>query len=366
LLDLGVGEPDWMADEQVVAALVEQSAEIANRGYADNGCFPFKQAVAQYMEQVFGVAGLDPATEINHCMGSKSALAMLPSAFIHRGDITLMTTPGYPIIGTHTEWLGGVVVHLPLEASNDFVPNLQAIPPDIRKRAKLLYLNYPNNPTGACATKAFYEEVVQFAYDNQVIVVSDEAYGALTYDGERPLSFLSIEGAKEVGVSIQSLSKAFNMTGWRLGYVAGNELVVRAFAAVKDHYDSGQFLPIQYAAVQALRHPEITQRTVAKYSRRLDLLVATLSSLGFQATKPRGSFFLYVEAPRGITGGPVFETAEAFSIYLLEQKLISTVPWDDTGRYVRWSVTYSAHESEEVNVMNELYVRLAGVPFEWR
>lgn len=248
----------------MVATLVEEAGKSANRGYADNGCIEFKQAAAAYMEQVFGVAGLNAATEINHCRGSKSALAILPTAFINPGDVTLMTVPGYPILGTHTEWLGGEVVRLLLVAANHYLPDLQAIPTSIRQRAKLLYLNYPNNPTGACATVPFYEEVVQFALDYKVIVVADEAYGALTYDGERSISFLSVPGAIEVGISIQSLPKSYNMTGWRMGFVAGNESVIQAFRAVKDHYDSGQFLAIQQAGVYALTHPEITETTSRK------------------------------------------------------------------------------------------------------
>jgi LL-diaminopimelate aminotransferase len=346
-------------------ALAEEAGKIVNRSYADNGCIEFKEAAAEYMEHVYGVTGLDPISEINHCIGSKSALAMLPSAFINPDDITLMTVPGYPILGTHTEWLGGEVVKLPLYAENDFLPDLDTLPHEIKKRAKLLYINYPNNPTGACATMKFYEKVVQFAKENQVIVVSDEAYGALTFDNVKPLSFLNAPGAKEVGVSIQSLSKAYNMTGWRLGFVAGNESVISAFASVKDHYDSGQFLAIQKAGVYCLLHPEITERTNEKYSRRHELLVNALNTVGFKAMKPKGSFFVYVEAPIGVAGGPTFKTAEDFSLFLLEEKLISTVPWDDAGRYVRFSVTFTADAADEENVMNELVERLSAISFEW-
>jgi LL-diaminopimelate aminotransferase len=365
LIDLGVGEPDWMAEEQVIRILSEEARRWEYRGYADNGMLAFSEAAAGYMERVFGVKGLNPATEINHCMGSKAALAQLPAAFINKGDITLMTVPGYPILGTHTEWLGGEVVSLPLLAENKYLPDFSSISENVKKRAKLLYLNYPNNPTGATATAEFYKEVIEFAKENQIIIISDEAYSALTYTNELPLSFLSIPGAKEVGISIQSLSKAFNMTGWRLGFVAGNDKIVSAYKAVKDHYDSGQFLPIQMAGIYCLNHPEITGRANEKYSRRHDLLMDVLNKIGFKAAKPKGSFFQYVAAPKGIKDGLQFITAKDFSLYLLREKLISTVPWDDAGRYIRLSITYTAAEDQEKEVMNELKGRLAAVPFIW-
>jgi LL-diaminopimelate aminotransferase len=366
LIDMGVGEPDWMADEAVLRTLAEESAKRENRGYADNGCMEFKAAASNYMEKVFQVSGLDPDHEVNHCIGSKPALAQIPAAFINPGDVCLMTVPGYPILGTHTKWLGGEVFNLPLTSDNDFLPELHTIPDDIKRRAKLLYLNYPNNPTGASATVEFYKEVVQFAKENNIIVISDEAYAALTFDGEKPLSFLSVPGAKEVGVSIQSLSKAYNMTGWRLGFVAGNKLVVKALASVKDNHDSGQFLAIQKAGVYCLEHPEITVKTAEKYSRRHDLLVEALNTVGFQARKPKGSFFLYVEAPQGIESGPKFESAAEFSEYLIREKLISTVPWDDAGRFVRFSVTFEANnEIEELRVIHEIKSRLSSVSFIW-
>ncbi|GBF12179.1 LL-diaminopimelate aminotransferase [Tepidibacillus sp. HK-1] len=366
LLDLGVGEPDAMADEGVIHTLFEAAKNPDNRGYADNGGRAFKVAASEYLKNVFGVDGIDSDKEVVHVIGAKSALSMLPSAFINPGDVTLMTTPGYPILGTHTKWLGGEVVHLPLLKENDFLPDLDSIHKETLKRTKLLYLNYPNNPTGASATREFFEKVVKFAKENQIIVVHDAAYAALVFDGQKPLSFLSIPGAKEVGIEVHSLSKSYNMTGWRIGFVAGNELLVKAFADVKDNNDSGQFLAIQEAAIYALRHSEITEKTAEKYSRRHDLLAHTLNDLGFQAKKPRGSFFMYVEAPKGIKGGLRFNTAEDFSQYLIKEKLISTVPWDDAGHFVRFSVTFVAKdEQDELRVMNEIRNRLSSVEFEF-
>jgi len=191
------------------------------------------------------------------------------------------------------------------------------------------------------------------------VIVSDEAYAALTFGEERPLSFLNVEGAKEVGIAIQSLSKAYNMTGWRLAFVAGNELVVKAFAAIKDNNDSGQFAAIQQAGVYCLNHPEITEKTSAKYSRRHDLLVDALRSAGFEISKPKATFYLYVKAPRGTKSGATFESGEAFSQYLIKEKMISTVPWDDAGNFIRFSVTFVAkNEADEERVISEIKQRL--------
>ncbi|MCH1640333.1 LL-diaminopimelate aminotransferase [Paenibacillus timonensis] len=364
LIDMGVGEPDDMADAGIVAKLAEEAAKRENRGYADNGIAEFKEAAAKYLHDVFGVEGIDPVSEVVHSIGSKPAIAMLPSCFINPGDITIMTVPGYPIIGTHTKYLGGEVYTVQLTEENDFLPDLDAIPEEIARKAKLMYLNYPNNPTGASATKEFFAKVVEWAKKYQVVIVHDAPYAALTYDGLKPLSFLSVPGAKDVGVELHSLSKSYNMTGWRIGFVAGNPLVVKAFSDVKDNNDSGQFIAIQKAAAYGLAHPEITERIAEKYSRRHELLVNALNDLGFKAKKPKGSFFLYVEAPKGVEGGPTFATAEDFSQFLIREKLISTVPWDDAGHFVRFSVTFIADgEDEERRVISEIKRRLGDLKF---
>src|SRR3954452_16166380 len=267
LLDFGIGENDDMAPALVREALKREVDRVENRGYADNGIATFKEAAASFMERVFGVK-LDPVTEVNHAIGSKPALAILPAVFINPGDVTLMTVPGYPVAGTHTAYYGGEVYNLPLRAENGFYPDLASIPTDIRRRAKLLVLNYPNSPTGAVATRDFYRRVIDFARTNQVVVVQDAAHILLTYDGE-PLSFLQVGGAREVGVEVHSMSKGFNMIGWRMGFVAGHPKIVQAFADVKDNCDSGQFMAVQQAAAEALRHPEIGDAVREKYRRRL-------------------------------------------------------------------------------------------------
>ncbi|OXS62419.1 aspartate aminotransferase [Cohnella sp. CIP 111063] len=366
LIDMGVGEPDEMADAGIVAKLAEEAAKSENRGYADNGIAEFKEAAAKYLKEVFSVDGIDPETEVLHTIGAKPALAMLPTVFINPGDVTIMTVPGYPVMGTHTKYLGGEVYNVQLTKENNFLPDLDAIPEEIASRAKLLYLNYPNNPTGAAATVAFFEKVVAWAKKFNVVVVHDAPYAALTYDGVKPFSFLSVPGAKDVGVELHSLSKSYNMTGWRIGFIAGNPLIVKAFGDVKDNNDSGQFIAIQKAAAYGLANPQITEAISAKYSRRHNMLVAALNEIGFRAEKPKGSFFLYVEAPKGIVGGQRFESAEDFSQFLIREKLISTVPWDDAGKFVRFSVTFIAQgEAEEARVIDEIKRRLTDVQFEF-
>ena len=365
LFDLGVGEPDEMADPGVVKVLQLEAEKPENRGYTDNGIEEFKIAAVRYMEKTFSVQGLDPQKHVNHSIGSKPALAMTPQVFINPGDITLMTTPGYPVMGTHTQYLGGEVVNLPLTEENNFLPDLSSMDSATAKKAKLLYLNYPHNPTGANATQEFYRDVVDFAKANQIVVVQDAAYATLTYD-HQPTSFLSTPGAMDVGVEFHSHSKAYNMTGWRIAFMVGNELVVKALAHVKDNIDSGQFAAIQKAAIYALEHPEITRRIVEKYQLRLNALVDALNSVGFRAKMPGGSFFLYVKAPKGIQGGRRFENAEDFSQYLITEHMISTVPWDNVGSYVRFSATFAAKDqNDETRIMGEIKNRLSSATFEF-
>ncbi|MCK4846553.1 MAG: LL-diaminopimelate aminotransferase [Deltaproteobacteria bacterium] len=357
LFDFGVGEPDEMAADMVVEALRIECAKSENRGYADNGIDELKQAVVRYMDKVFGVTGIDTDKEVIHSIGSKPALAMIPEAFIDKGDGVLMTAPGYPIIATHTEWNGGVTIKLPLLKENGFLPDLDAIKEKDKKRAKILYLNYPNNPTGAVATEAFYKKAIKFAKENDLIIVQDAAYAALVYD-QKPLSFLSVEGAKDVGIEIHSFSKAYNMTGWRLAFVVGNASIVSAFANVKDNFDSGQFIAIQKAGVYALEHPEITEKIAVKYKRRLEMMVDALNSAGFSAELPKGSFYLYVNAPKR-AGKVEFASAEDASGYLITEASISTVPWDDAGAFLRFSATFSAKgEADERRVTEEMGKRL--------
>ncbi len=339
LIDFGVGDNDEMAPATVRERMAVEINKPENRGYTDNGIAAFKEAAARFMERNFSVT-LDPATEVNHCIGSKTALSMLPACFINPGDITLMTAPGYPVAGTHTAYYGGSVYKLPLLAENDFFPDLDSIPAEVADKAKLLVLNYPNSPTGRVATVDFYRRVIDFARAKQLVVVQDAAHIMLSYD-DAPLSFLSVEGAREVGVEVHSLSKAFHMIGWRIGWVCGHAQIVRAFADVKDNCDSGQFAAIQHAAAAALDTPSIPADTRAKYQRRLEKLTAMLRRIGFTCQMPGGTYFLYVRSPKAAAGAE-FANAEQASQHLITQQSMVTVPWDDAGAYLRFSATFEA------------------------
>ena len=265
---------------------------------------------------------------------------MLPAAFINPGDVTLMTVPGYPVAGTHTKYYGGAVHPLPL------LPAMIFCPIWIRfrqrsARAKLLVLCYPNSPTGKVATVDFYRRAIDFARRHEIVIVQDAAHVMLTFAGQ-PLSFLSVPGAREVGVEVHSMSKAFHMIGWRLGWVCGHERIVQAFADVKDNSDSGQFMAIQKAGAAALDDAAICRQVREKYQRRCRKLVDVLNRCGFTCKMPGGTYFIYAPSPRGIAGGPQFETAEAASQYLISEHSICTVPWDDAGAYLRFSVTYES------------------------
>ena len=367
IIDMGVGEPDEMAFPEVVEKLCEEARKPENRGYADNGDLVLKQAAARYLERVCGVSGINPETEVIHSIGSKAGLSILPATLINPGDYVLMTVPGYPVFGTHARYYGGLVHNLPLIEANNFLPDLDSVPNDVLNRTKALVLNYPNNPTGASATPEFFEKVVAFARKNRVVVIHDAAYAALVFEG-KPLSFLATAGAKEVGVELHSASKTFNMTGWRCGFVAGNDLLVKAYGDVKDNSDSGQFLAIQHAAAHGFDRPEITDKIAGKYSRRMGALVQVLAQAGFKARKPKGSFFLYVRAPRGAIksdGTKIeFKTAEEVSQWLITDRLISTVPWDDAGAYLRFSVTFVArNQADESRILAEIARRLGEVQF---
>ena len=363
LLDFGIGENDDMAPPLVRDFLKAEVDKVENRGYADNGIAAYKEAAAGFMQKVFNV-NLDPVSEINHCIGSKPAYAMLPAVFINPGDITLMTVPGYPVAGTHTEYYGGKVHRLPLLAENNFFPDPDNIPADVCEKAKLLVINYPNSPTGQVATRDFYKKVIDFAHKNKIIVVQDAAHILLSYDGA-PLSFLQVEGAREVGVEVHSMSKGFNMIGWRLGFVAGHPKIVQAYADVKDNCDSGQFMAIQQAGAEALRHPEIGEQVREKYRRRLKKLVAALNQVGFQASMPKGTYFLYIKSPKGCIG-QTFANAEEASQLLITEQSVCCVPWDDAGAFLRFSVTYIAKdEAEEDALMKETVDRLGKLKLQF-
>ena len=364
LLDFGVGEPDRMAPAPIREALKIAVDDPANRGYADNGIHKFKEAAAEYMKTFFGVDGLNPDIEINHCIGAKPALAMLPLCFINPGDVALTTVPGYPVLATYTTYIGGEVVRLPLLKENGFFPDLSSIDPAIADRSKLFYVNYPNNPTGAAPTEEFFDQLIAFAQKHGILIVQDAAYATLIHNRNR-LSIFNRPGAKKVAIEIHSMSKSYNMTGWRLGFVAGSADAIQAFAEVKDNTDSGQFPAIQVAACAGIADRALADSIREHYHRRLSKLTDVLRRVGFDAELPGGTFFMYVSSPVG-AGDVSFSNAEEASQHLIRECSISTVPWDDAGSFLRFSATFDARDvKNEDRVLNELELRLssAGLKF---
>ena len=363
LLDFGVGEPDQMAPTAIRDALKVAVDKPDNRGYADNGIREFKVAAAEYMSKFFGVTDLDPDTEICHSIGSKPALAMMPLCFINPGDVELTTVPGYPVIATHTKYLGGEVVELPLLKENGFYPDLSTISPEVAEKAKLLYVNYPNNPTGAAPSAKVFDELIAFAQKHNIIIVQDAAYATLCYEQD-PLSILSRPGGKDVSIELHSMSKSYNMTGWRLGFVVGSAAIVKAYATIKDNMDSGQFKAIQEAACVGIADKGLADSIKAHYYGRLKKMVTALNAAGLNATIPGGTFYLYVDAPKS-ANGVSFANAEEASQHLIKEQLISTVPWDDAGPFLRFSATFeSASEADDDRVIAELTKRLIDAKLE--
>ncbi len=365
LLDFGVGEPDRMAPTAIRERLKQTVDDPANRGYADNGIPEFKAAAARYMDTFFGVADLDPETEINHSIGSKPALAMLPLCFVNPGDTVLVTVPGYPVLATHTGYLGGNTVKIPLRKENGFHPDLDAIDPAVASKTKLFYVNYPNNPTGAAPTEEVFDRLIAFAQKHGILIVQDAAYATLAYAPHKPLSILSRPGGKEVAVELHSMSKSYNMTGWRLGFVAGCAKAVRAYAEVKDNTDSGQFKAIQHAACAGIADKTLADGIHNHYRTRLEKMTAALREVGFDAHMPGGTFYLYTPAPIA-AGATPFANAEEAAQHLIREHMISTVPWDDAGSFLRFSATFeSRDDADDDRIVRELVARLKSANLKW-
>ena len=345
LIDFGIGDPDQPTPAPIIEALARAARDPATHRYdeSDAGWPPFLESVARWYGRRFGVE-LDPASEILLLIGSKEGLAHLAWAYIDPGDLSLVPDPAYTVYKMNTLLAGGDVHVMPLRAENGFLPRLEEIPAATADRAKLLYLNYPNNPTGATASLEFFSEVVQFARRHDLIVCHDCAYSEVYFDGYRPPSFLQAPGAKEVGIEIHSVSKTFNMTGWRVGFAVGNPEVLRALNWMKSNIDSKQFPAVDMAAAYALDTWTEDRETLRLYQRRRDILVNGLNRLGFDVPPPKATFYLWVPVRPGYT------SAE-FAKLLLEQAGILVAPGNGYGRhgegYVRMALTVSGDKNGE-------------------
>ncbi|MDR1437644.1 MAG: aminotransferase class I/II-fold pyridoxal phosphate-dependent enzyme [Puniceicoccales bacterium] len=358
LLDFGIGRPTEPPSEVAVAAMNAATATCENHHYADCGCFIFMEAAVRYMERVFSVA-MEPERELLPSMGTKNAFTYLALALFNPGDVLLSTAPGYPVFPTHARYLGVQVHAMPLLERNQFLPDFADIPPEALRRAKVLHLNYPNNPTGACAPAEFFSDAVAFARKNHLILVHDAAYAGLHNEQFPPRSVLRVPGAKEVAVELHSCSKAHNMTGWRLGWICGNEKVIAAYREIKMNSDSGQFLPLQMGAIAALDDDCFCQKRMSIYGERFSAAVRVFREKGFLFSSHSHPFYAYGPAPKEVNGIPM-DSAAAFCQWLLRQCGVLLTDWDDTGNYLRASMTIPM---EAAAMEAELRERLRGYDF---
>ncbi len=345
IIDLGVGDPDQPTPAHIIEKLYQAARDASTHRYAlDQGLPALRKAIASYYDRRFNIK-LDPETEILPLIGSKEGIAHFPLAFLNNGDYSLVPDPCYPPYKGGTILSGGKPYPMPLKSENAFLPDFKRIPLNIRKKAKLVYVNYPNNPTGAIAEMGFYEDAVEFAAKNKIIVISDLAYSEIAYDGYRPASFLEVEGAKELGVEFHSLSKTYNMTGWRIGWACGNARLISALAKVKSNIDSGIFSAIQLAGVAALEGPQQHIRDMCQlYRERRDILIGGLNSLDWDVSSPKATFYVWLRIPSKTN-------SIKFSALLLEKAGIVATPGVGFGKYgegyIRMALTVSKERIQE-------------------
>ncbi len=304
VIRLGIGDPDQPTPAYIVEKMAEEVRKPGNHRYPpDEGLPAFKEAVARYYGRRYGVE-LDPATQVLPLIGSKEGIANIHFAFVNPGDLNLVPDPGYPVYGIGTGFAGGETYRMPLLEKNGYLPVPEDIPEEVARRAKLLFLNYPNNPTGAVADKDFFKRIAEFARRYNILVCHDAAYTDLAYDDYRPPSFMEVEGAADVGIEFNSLSKPFNMTGWRIGYAVGNKEVLEVLSRFKTNIDSGLFSAIQYTGAEALDNPEADAHILSMqniYRERRDIVVEALRKMGWNLDAPRAGFYVWAPVPEGYT-----------------------------------------------------------------
>ena len=345
VIDLGIGDPDLPTPEPVIDALTKAAHNPETHRYDESprGWEPFLRAAADWYARTFGVS-LDPKTEFVQLIGSKEGLAHLAWTYIDHGDVAIIPNPGYSVYKVNALMAGGEVYETPLNEANGFLPDLAAIPIDVARRAKLFYVCYPHNPTGATATLDFYRELVAYCREHDILLVNDMAYATVAYDGGTNPTVMQVEGAKDVAIEFHSLSKMFNMTGWRLGFALGNPDAIDALNKLKSNLDSKQFPAIAEAGAFALNSLDNTE-TLAMYERRRDALCDGLSRIGWPVTKPKSAFYVWAKVP--VPG----MTSAAFAAALLERANIVVIPGNGYGTegegYVRMSLTLMGDKNGE-------------------
>lgn len=337
LIDLSIGDPDIPTPEHIVEAMKRAVRKPAHHRYPSyEGMLSFREAVCRWYRERFNVA-LDPRREVLSLIGSKEGIGHIPLAFVNPGDVVLVSSPGYPVYPVGTLFAGGEGYVMPLLEKNNFLPDFSAIPSEVLKKAKLMFINYPNNPTSAVAGRDFYEEVIRVALQYNIIVCHDAAYSEIYYDNKKPMSFLEVEGAKDVGIEFHSLSKTYNMTGWRIGFAAGNSDITAGLGKVKSNLDSGVFQAIQEAGIVALKTDDSLLAGIRKsYQERRDALYEGLQTLGIHAIKPAATFYLWAKVPAGFD-------SSGFVALLLEKAGVLCTPGNGFGKpgegYVRFALT---------------------------
>lgn len=353
VIDFGVGDPDMPTPPHIIEALKKSVDNPARHKYPSYiGMLSFRQAAADWYRKRMNV-DLNPEEEVLALIGSKEGVAHTPLAFLNPGDIALVPDPGYPVYNTGTTFANGIPYKMPLLMESEFLPDLDIIPKDIAKKAKMMFLNYPNNPTSATATAGFFEEVVDFAHENDIVIVHDNAYSEMTFDGYKAPSFLNTKGAMDVGVELHSLSKTYNMTGWRIGFAVGNKEIIAGIGKVKTNIDSGAFEAVQEAGIAALSGPQdCVQDMNRMYTERRDALLVGLKELGLDVKPPKATFYIWAK----IEGDSM-----AFSKLLLEEAGIVATPgvgFGESGEgYIRFALTNSVERiNEAVERMSKLKV----------
>ncbi len=345
IIDLGVGDPDKPTPEHIVDALCKAAKDPATHRYPSYaGLMPFREAAAKWCKETKNI-DLDPKTQVLSMIGSKEGVAHVPLAFINPGDIVLCPNPGYPVYSIGTKFAEGIPYDMPLLEENNFLPDYDAIPKDVLKKAKLMFLNYPNNPTSAVADKKFFEETVEFAKENGIIVVHDNAYCEMVYDGYKAPSFLEVDGAMDLGIELYSMSKTYNMTGWRLGFAVGGPELIAGFGKVKSNIDSGVFDAVQRAGIAALEGPQTCVEDMNKiYTKRRDVLVKGLNSIGIDVNPPKATFYVWARVPEGYD-------SMGFAKLLLEEAAIVATPGNGFGEFgegfIRFALTKEVDRIEE-------------------
>lgn len=345
VIDLGVGDPDLPTPDHIVEAANKAMRILDNQRYPFGIGLPeFRQAVADWYKKRFNVT-LDPATEIVTLAGSKEGIYHIHDAFVDPSDDVLVPEPGYPVYANGTVFAGGQNYFMPLKKKNHFLPDFHAIPEAVAKKASLMFINYPNNPTAACCDKKLFETAVKFAQHHNIIVCHDAAYSEMYYDGEKPASFLEVAGAKEVGIEFHSLSKTYCMTGWRLGWACGNAKVLQGLAKVKENVDSGVFQAVQYAGIAALTGDQKCVDNMREvFQERRDIFVGGLQKLGWKVDKPKASFYVWAEVP------PRYTSVHCSSLLLEQAGIVATpgIGFGPSGEgYVRFALTQDKNRLQE-------------------